>query len=258
MLDSAGIMAAEISSRLDGGLDSFWLYGSAVTGDFRLGWSDIDFIAFAKRDISEKAAERLIMLRQEMTGKHPGNPFFRLFEGVIVSAEELRKGAFVRLVYWGTSGQRITNGFELDPFARYELAKFGSCVYGSAESGLFAPPDARELAAAVQRHYEGIRRYAVQTDERLYSCGWLLDISRCIYTLRTGEVISKTAAGEWALENGIFEDDAPLAKALEIRRAPLEYRDRADVREWLSSLGKAVQRYADKLEAELERFSETR
>lgn len=258
MLDSAGIMAAEISSRLDGGLDSFWLYGSAVMDDFRLGWSDIDFIALVRGALTEAEAQGLLPLRRELSQEFPENPYYRLFEGVIVSAEELRKGAFMRLVYWGTSGQRITNGFELDPFARYELAKFGSCVYGSAESGLFAPPDARELAAAVQRHYEGIRRYAVQTDERLYSCGWLLDISRCIYTLRTGEVISKTAAGEWALESGIFEDDAPLAKALEIRRAPLEYRDRADVRAWLSSLGKTVQRYADKLEAELERFSENR
>lgn len=51
------------------------------------------------------------------------------------------------------------------------------------------------LKSNVQRHYEVIRRYVQKTDRSLYSYGWLLDISRCIYTLRTGRIIPKTAAG---------------------------------------------------------------
>ncbi len=256
MFDSVNRTAAEIAARLDCELDSFWLYGSAVMDDFRLGWSDIDFIAFSNGEITEEAAQRLLMLRQELKEKQPENPYYRLFEGVIVNIEEYKSGEYKRLVYWGTSGQRITDKCEIDPFARYELAKHGKCVFGNADKSLFAPPEYAELASAVQRHYESIREYAQVTDERLYSCGWLLDISRCIYTLRKGGVISKTHAGEWALESGIFADGAPLEKTLEIRRNPLKYKNDERVKAWLASLGGTVQSYADVLERELEKFAE--
>ena len=256
MFDSVNRTAAEIAARLDCELDSFWLYGSAVMDDFRLGWSDIDFIALANGEITEEAAQRLLMLRQELKEKEPENPYYRLFEGVIVNIEEYKSGEYKRLVYWGTSGQRITDKCELDPFARYELAKYGKCVFGNADRSLFTLPEYAELVSAVRRHYDGIREYARMTDERLYSCGWLLDISRCIYTLRTGEVISKTSAGEWALESGILADGAPLEKTLEIRKDPLAYKDDERVKAWLASLGGTVQLYADALERELEEFAE--
>ena len=83
MFDSVNRTAAEIAARLDCELDSFWLYGSAVMDDFRLGWSDIDFIAFSNGEITEEAAQRLLMLRQELKEKQPENPYYRLFEGVI-------------------------------------------------------------------------------------------------------------------------------------------------------------------------------
>lgn len=91
----------------------------------------------------------------------------------------------------------------------------------------------------------------MQTNETLYSCGWLLDISRCIYTLRYSDVIAKTQAGIWALSEHIFEDEEPLRKALVIRQNPMAYRDRDDVKQWLKELGPAVQQYADVLEREL-------
>ncbi|MBR5948308.1 MAG: GNAT family N-acetyltransferase [Clostridia bacterium] len=256
MQDSIKKMTDETASRLGGKMHSLWLYGSAVMDDFRLGWSDIDFIAFANGEITEEAAQSLLMLRQELMEKEPENPYYRLFEGVIVNIDEYKSGEYKRLVYWGTSGQRITNRCEIDPFARYELAKFGKCVYGAADSSLFTLPDRDELVSAVRRHYDGIREYAHVTDESLYSCGWLLDISRCIYTLRTGKVIAKTRAGEWALENRVFKDPLPLEITLMIRKSPLEYRDNASVKEWLSSLGGTVQSYADALEYELESGSE--
>lgn len=96
-----------------------------------------------------------------------------------------------------------------------------------------------------------IRKYATVTNDTLYSCGWLLDIARCIYTLRNNDVIAKTYAGMWALEHHIFRDEEPLRKAIEIRQAPLKFKKRPDVRNWLSSLGPTVQRYADVLEKEL-------
>ena len=247
-------MSEEIGKIFGPDYHSFWLYGSVVSEDFRLGWSDIDFIAFSREPLSSEQAAALLMLRQQLTEKEPDNPYYRLFEGVICSLPEYREGCFTRLVYWGTSGQRITDKWQADAFARWELAHRGRTVYGrqANRAGLLSPPAREGLFQAVRRHYEAIRLHARKTDESLYACGWLLDICRCLYTLRSGEVISKTQAAVWALEQHLFADEEPLRKALEIRRNPLVHKDNPEVKAWLASLGPVVQQYADVLEKELD------
>ena len=246
-------MTQEIDTILEHDLHSLWLYGSVVLNDFHLGWSDIDFIAFAQKPVTEDQAARLLTLRQDLSVRCPGNPYYRCFEGVIISLNEYRAGHCERLVYWGTSGQRIIDRFRLDPFARWELVQFGRQVCGEPEEGLFVKPTRSELVDAIRQHCEGIRRYAVRTDERLYSCGWLLDIARCMYTLRCGGVISKTRAGEWALEEHLFPEEEALRRTLMIRRDPLSYKDQPEAKAWLRSLGPTVQWYADVLEKELKK-----
>ena len=197
MLNAVTRMINELSSILEGRVYGAWLYGSIVLDDFRLGWSDIDFVLLANEPISENQAEKLLMLRQNMLKEEPANLYYRSFEGVIANVAEYRDRSFQRLVYWGTSGQRITDHYTPDPFSLFELANYGKQVYGDTEWILSAPGN-EELALAVREHYNCIRKYAVQTDESIYSCGWLLDIARCIYTLRYYDVITKTRAGIWA------------------------------------------------------------
>lgn len=245
-------VAKEISSVLP--LHGFWLYGSVVLHDFRSGWSDIDFIAFTNEPIDENQAERLLPLRQSLSARFPDNPYYRCFEGVIVNFNEYQRSQFDRIVYWGTSGQRITNRCSIDPFSMLELSKYGVRICGADDRGLFRTPERSELATAVRSHYEGIRRYAVETDDSLYSCGWLLDIARCMYTLRTGDVTGKTQAGEWALSEHLFRDEEPLKRTLAIRKDPLAYKDDAQTRGWLKTLGPTVQQYADVLEQELSHY----
>ncbi len=251
MLDAITKMTDVLVSVLDGDVHSVWLYGSVVQGDFRLGWSDIDILVLTEKQITDSQARALVELRQALSSDAPGNPYFRAFEGVVANREEYLSGAFSRLVYWGTTGQRFTDRYQPDAFSQYELATVGRSVYGSDDRSIFPLPDRAALVEAVRRHYETIRKYAVQTDERLYSYGWLLDICRCIYTLRENGVIAKTRSGVWALENHLFRDEEPLKKAIEIRKDPLVYRDREDLKQWLKGLGPTVQEYADVLEHEL-------
>lgn len=248
MLESITKMTNEISAIMDGKIHNAWLYGSVVLDDFRLGWSDIDFIVLTSEKITERQAQSLVTLRQTLLKKEPENPYYRSFEGIIANLDEYRSNHFSRLIYWGTTGQRITSTYELDAFSRYELAKYSKSVFGKDDWSLFSMPDRQTMISAVRTHYETIRKYATQTDEQLYSCGWLLDIARCIYTLRYHDVISKTQAGIWALNAHIFPDETPLRKAIEIRQHPLLFRDREDVKRWLEKLGPVIQRYADVLE----------
>ncbi len=251
MIQAIQKVSDAIASVMDGRIHGIWLYGSVVLGDFRPGWSDIDIIALTRGNISEAQSGHLLTLRQSLLKAEPGNPFYRSFEGVIADIDEYRKKAYTRLIYWGTSGQRVTDRYEQDAFSAFELAKYGRSVVGNDDRGIFKAPERPEMIAAVRSHCETIRKYAQQTDERLYSCGWLLDIARCLYTLKYNDVISKTRAGMWALRNHIFPDEQPLEKAVEIRSDPQLYKDRADVKQWLRQLGPVVQRYADVLEAAL-------
>ena len=251
MFDSIGRMTKEIVSALDGNIHSIWLYGSVVQADFRLGWSDIDMLVLTGKQITDGQAQKLVNLRQVLAADAPGNPYYPLFEGVIAQLDEYLSGTFGQLVYWGTTGQRITDRYKPDPFSQYELARNGRSVYGSDDRSIFTLPGREMLIDAIRVHYETIRKYAQQTDERLYSCGWLLDICRCIYTLRNNDVISKTRAGIWALQEHIFPDEDPLKKTIEIRKEPMAYKNREDIRQWLKGLGPVVQKYADALELEL-------
>ena len=252
MLDAVYKMTDEIVRILGGDVFGVWLYGSAAMDDFRLGWSDIDIITLTRDTIPESRAKELLYLRQEMLKREPEDSYYRSFEGIAAGLEEYRTRAFRRAVYWGTSGRRITDRVERDAFAEFELAKYGLPVYGGRQWP-FPTPGRDEIVSAVRKHYESIRKYAVTTDESLYSCGWLLDIARCVYTLRYNDVIAKTAAGVWALEEHVFPDEEPLIKTVEIRRRPLCCKDSEQLKSWLKGLGPVVQSYADVLERELER-----
>lgn len=244
-------MTDRIVSVMDGKVNSIWIYGSIVLNDFQLGWSDIDFIALTENEITEKQARDLLMLRQSMLSDEPDNQYYRSFEGIISNINEYFTGNYTRLVYWGTSGQRITDSYSRDVFSSFQLSRYGRIVYGNADRSIFREPTRQEIVDVIKGHYETIRKYAQKTDERLYSCGWLLDIARCIYSLRYNDVISKTQAGIWALNEKLFEDEKPLQKALEIRKNPIAFQNSEEIKTWLRELGPVVQQYADVLDKEL-------
>ena len=243
-------MACALTQRLDGRLVSFYLYGSAAVEDFRPGWSDIDVLCLTAEPLPLEQARSLVTLRQQLV-EDTGDPVYRSFEGAIVALPEFLTGSYSRVVYWGTSGERLTDKYEFDPFSRVSLVRYGRLLAGREIRESLTLPTAEELREAVARHLASIRQFAAQTGPSLYSCGWLLDICRCLYTLRTGDILPKTAAGEWALREGLCPVESELRRTLDVRRNPVAFKDDPEIRAWLSGLGPSVQRFADVLEAEL-------
>ena len=139
MHNSIDRMVNEIVSVMDGEIYGIWLYGSVTMDDFRPGWSDIDFVALTDNPIKENQAQRLLHLRQDCLRSEPDNRYYRSFEGVIANRDEFLKQDFSRVVYWGTSGEKILDRYDPDPFARFELAKYGKSVYGNREWPLPEP-----------------------------------------------------------------------------------------------------------------------
>ena len=61
MIDAIKNMTDAIVGIMDGNVTGVWLYGSVVLDDFRLGWSDIDVIAFTKQNILPNYALKLLI-----------------------------------------------------------------------------------------------------------------------------------------------------------------------------------------------------
>lgn len=244
-------MIREISSVLSDCEPSIYLYGSSVLDDFRLGWSDIDILVLTGRQISEEQALKLVKLRQTMLEKEPGNLYYRSLEGGMLTLDAFISGSSDRVVYWGTSGERITDTYMFDSFGMTELIESSILLYGSDVRSRLKAPGFSDLYVDVKRHYETIRKYVQKTERSLYSFGWLLDIARCLYTLRTGKIIAKTAAADWAIENNLCPVPDALKIAVKVRRAPLEYKDDKQTLDYAETLVEPIQRFADVLENEL-------
>ena len=248
---SINSMVWEISHILADCGPTIYLYGSSALNDFRLGWSDIDILVLTDKQISESQANLLVNLRQTMLADEPDNLYYRSFEGGMLSRNAFLANADDRVIYWGTSEERITDRYLFDSFGKAELIESSILLYGKDTRKELKYPDFQELYSDVDRHYKIIRKYAQSTGRNFYSFGWLLDISRCIYTLRTGKIISKTKAAEWALQNNLCPDVHALTTALNVHRCPLKYRYDKDTFDYAETLGEPVQRFADVLEKEL-------
>lgn len=250
MQHAMSVMTGEILRTLDACHPSIYLYGSLTLDDFQPGWSDIDILCLTREPLSVRQAENLVNLRQRLQEREPENPFYRSFEGGMLTLDAFLSQRPDRVVYWGTSGQRITQHHTFDCFSMVELLEHGILLCGEDIRHQLTKPPYEALRQGVQSHYACIRKYAAGT-RSFYTFGWFLDIARCIYTLRTGQIISKTAAGKWALEQQLCPTPEALTKALTVRRNPLCYQNDPAIWDYAETLGDDIQKFADVLEEEL-------
>ena len=243
-------MVAKIVDILNSNVPSIYLHGSYVLDDFRFGWSDIDILVLTQTPITDRQANQLLFLRQECQAAHPATPLFRCFEGGMLTLDSFQNHTPTTVVYWGTSGQRITDHYTFDACSLRELLDHGQLMYGKEVRNQLTPPAFADLKANIQFHYNTIRKYASLTGRSIYSFGWILDIARGIYTLRTGKIISKTGAGAWALENRLFDDCTALKAALAVRKNPQLFHEDSSLQDLAENLGPMIQQYADVLEHE--------
>ncbi len=250
MTDAIVSMVNEIINVLWNAAPSIYLYGSAADNDFRMGWSDIDLICLTQTPLEDVQAEKLLTLRD----CQPDNPYFGLFEGVFMSQGGYFEHKKEKIVYWGTGKSKIIDSYTPDCFCRYQLAENAILLFGEDLHDFLEAPALSELRQGVAAHLETIRKYAVTTKRSIYSYGWLLDIARGLYVLKNGVVVSKTAAGEWALENGLCPDAQAMAAAVSIRNDPRLFIDNPVLQDYSERLGDSIQLFADVLEDKLAEF----
>ena len=84
------------------GVATMLMDGSSALNDFRLGWSDIDILVLTEthKQISESQANLLVGLRQAMLSKEPNNPYYRSFEGGMLTKSAFLAHTHDRVIYW--------------------------------------------------------------------------------------------------------------------------------------------------------------
>ncbi len=164
---SVNKMVHEIGSILSDCEPSIYLYGSSALDDFRLGWSDIDILVLTARQISEEQALTLVKLRQMMLETEPGNLYYRSFEGGMLTLDAFISKSSDRVVYWGTSGERITDTYMFDSFGMAELIESGILLCGHDIRSRLKVPELGDLYADVlEEELKGIQKYGQKGDYR--------------------------------------------------------------------------------------------
>ena len=239
-------MAVSIDRILAEAQPSIYLYGSVTTGDYRPGWSDVDLLVLTQSPITEPQADALLYLRQILAQRDPATPHYRLFEGGMLDLGSFLTGEETRVVYWGTTGERIKTQHAFSSFDRLSLLRMGHLLLGRDIRRHLEPPGYDDLLSDIHTHLQTIREHG-RGSRSLYAYGWLLDIARGLHVVLTGRPASKTDAAQWALDERLCPCPAELAMALTVRRQPELIHD-ASVLEYGEGLTGAIQEFADLLE----------
>ncbi len=242
-------MAVSIDRILAEAQPSIYLYGSVTAGDYRPGWSDVDLLVLTQSPITERQADALLHLRQLLCQRDPTTPHYRLFEGGMLDLGAFLTGEDTRVVYWGTTGERIKTRHSFSSFDRLSLLRTGQLLLGRDVRRHMDAPIYDEVLSDIRAHLQTIREHG-RGARNLYAYGWLLDIARGLYVVMNGRPATKTDAAQWALDERLCPCPAELAMALTVRRQPDLIRD-ASVLDYAKGLSGAIQEFADLLEQAL-------
>ena len=239
-------MAVSIERILAEAQPSIYLYGSVTAEDYRPGWSDIDLLVLTADAITEEQAGTLLHLRQTLAQRDPATPHYRLFEGGMLDLGSFLTGDETRVVYWGTTSERIKTQHAFSSFDRISLLRTGQLLLGRDVRRHMDMPAYDNVLSDIHAHLTTIREHG-HGGRTLYAYGWLLDLARCLYVVMNGRPITKTAAAQWALDERLCPCPAELAMALTVRRQPELIRDES-ILAYAEGLTEAIQSFADLLE----------
>ena len=209
------------------------LVGSAADGDFRPGQSDLDFVAVLSRIPTDADIEALGVLHRS----YGSDPTLPRLDGIWLTREELRAGPdAVGPGPTSASGTFFESARGNRNPVTWISLQHGIPIIGTLDPGTLWC-DRERLRAWVRQNATGYWRPWLNR-----SSGWgpaglamlgraapmwgVLGIARQHYTVTTGEIASKSAAGQWALERFGEHHRRILAEALASRHgAPSAYRN---------------------------------
>lgn len=204
-VEAASAYLRSVNKQLPGRITGFYLVGSVALGDYRPRRSDVDFVAVTEMPLEPAELDRLAQIHAELR-RVRGLP---AFDGVYVTYPELLTTPVAGSAPYYLDGRFHQQGaFATNPvtWATLRLHPFRICgpdplpvwhddaVLRQWCTGNLLGYWTRWVGASrteLVRKLYGLSRHAA---------AWgVLGVARLHVTIRTGEIFSKTAAGEYAL-----------------------------------------------------------
>lgn len=212
---------SSVDQLLPGRITGFYVVGSVALGAYRIGRSDIDFVAVVDGESGPFEIRRL-RVQHVRSGLHTAasaisrgrSPLTGTCNGVFISDEDLPAPVSEITSVAGHTGLEFTTGAvgsDVSPVAWKVLADRGIPIRGPDPMSLRLDPQPELLRSWNLGNLERYWRPWAATVERSplawfrlrprWSTAWgALGAPRLHHTIATGEVISKEAAGEYALD----------------------------------------------------------
>jgi len=230
-----------VDAAAPGLIQGLYLTGSVALHDFQANSSDVDFVAISAQRADAAGLQGLAAAHSSLWARFPGLHF----DGTHLSQADLvvgpQKCPSAPFHYEGKFN--LSGDFAINPVTWHELAGHSVAVRGPS---LVGAPIWHDTAVLSVWTLNNLREYwqpwltqyrnapaAVDLIDAPVTWG-VLGVSRLHYTLATGQITSKTGAGQYALD--VFDGrwSPIISEALRLRLRPTaasEYTDLAERRQ---------------------------
>ena len=222
-------------------VEGLYLVGSVALDDWHPG-HDVDVVAMTADPATD---DEVGALRRAADATRDELGDITNVDGPIVAWSDLSSPPLAAMRPWTIEGEFRFHGEcpEINPVVWYVLERYGIAAIGGPTSGLGIYVDGHDrvqwVVENVDTYWRGVRAQLVEVleavpDQQTFDADvveWcVLGIARMAYTSTSGDVTSKTAAGEW-LMGQMPEHDEVVRSALDIRRRndPAEQAHRSTV-----------------------------
>lgn len=227
-------LLARLDRALPGRVEGFYVVGSVSVGAFRLGRSDVDFVAILDRDLT---AVELARLRVVHVGRWAssvvrdvglGARWPLACNGIYLMCSDLARSPREVVPIAGHVAGRFraasSAGFDVNPVTWHTLADHGLAIRGDPPEELQIHTDVQELRGWCLANLNSYwrrwarRRFETHALPRRAAAIGVLGAPRLHHTVATGSIVTKEDAAQYALETFDREWSALTKEALAFRR----------------------------------------
>lgn len=211
----ARVFVSIVGDALGDTLRSVILYGSVAFGDLAPGYGGLDFVAIVDNDIADDRREALIEARRPLRSGLYG-VYARMIEGAFLPRHMTCPQSAGRVVWWGTSGERLWESSWLGWFDCLGIRKRGVVIHGEDLRCEFPTPTREQLAAEAARFVATVRRHG--RGGELHSVDWRAHLQKGAWLRRnpdqakSGGVIAWLCTLDAPIQEACCELEAELSK----------------------------------------------
>ncbi|MCL1863427.1 MAG: DUF4111 domain-containing protein [Defluviitaleaceae bacterium] len=183
-------------------LVGFYLYGSLMWGDFDISASDIDTMCALEFEVTHDEIELLREMHDKIIIIYP--QWKDRIEVQYASVEGLKyfrsQTSKIGVISPGEPLHIVEGGIDwLD--AWYLIRQYGKTIYGVDKDDVIPKINQEEFVQTICSYAYGFRERIKGYKDCLGSQAYgILTMCRALYTVKTGEQISKLAAAHWAMD----------------------------------------------------------